>query len=477
MKAISGIGLFCVFIFMISCNTRKNNAQEMVLEIESHIVKKFDSIGQSHLDSEGLQGITIAVAKKGKVLYNKGFGFNDSLKTRPVSNDNYFLLASISKLIGATMTMKLVEEEKLSLENSLFELLPEYPNPDHAKKIKLYHLLTHTSGLKDYAEVIDSVFLATRIEPTKKDYFNFFRENDLDFEPGTNFNYSNSGFILMAMIIERVTGKSFEEEIERIINQPTGLNIKLIADRALDEKTTAMFEWKDSTLIYRPHWTWIKGDGGLTASSEDLVLFPFYWSNGTIISKESFDKMCSPAILSDGVNTGYGIGVRTGKFENEYCVGHTGGNKSTWAIMKYYPELETSVVVMVNTDNSLADAQIMEGYISLAVLDKDLPDLTTKEITDFDQKPYLGNYQTVSNRYYGSTSISIVKYEDEPHLYRKPTGTDYKGDKLLYLGGHTFGYDRFPMDRIIFETDSSGTIIAYNTYWNGLRKGGLYRKN
>ncbi len=476
MKEILQLWLFCVLNFAISCNTREYNAQELVPELEAHIVKKIDSIGQKYLDDGGVQGLTIAVAKKGIVLYNKGFGFFDSLKTQPVSNDNYFLMASISKLIGATMTMKLVEEGKLSLENSLYELLPDYPNEDHAKKIKLYHLLTHTSGLKDYAQIIDSVFIATGVEPTKEDYYRFFREHHLDFEPGTNFNYSNSGFNLMAMIIEKVTGRSLGEEVDRIINQPTGLTFKLISERAIDEKTTAIFEWKDGTLVYRPHWTWIKGDGGLTATSKDLALFPFHWSNGTIISEESFARMCSPTTLSDGINTGYGIGVRTGKFENEYDVGHTGGNKSTWALMKYYPGLETSVVVMVNTDNSPADAQVMEGFISLAVLEKELPDLTMKEITDYDQAPYLGDYHTVDNMYYGSVGISIVKYENEHHLFRKPTGTDDKGQKLYYLGAHTFGYDRFPMDRIIFEADSTGKIKAYNTYWNGLRKGGFYKK-
>jgi hypothetical protein len=131
---------------------------------------------------------------------------------------------------------------------------------------------------------------------------------------------------------------------------------------------------------------------------------------------------------------------------------------------------------MVNTDNSPADAQVIEGFISLAVLEKKLPDLPMKEITEYDHKPYLGDYHTVDNMYYGSVGISIIKYENEHHLYRKPTGTDDKGQKLYYLGAHTFGYNRFPMDRIIFETDSTGKIKAYNTYWNGLRKGGLYKK-
>ncbi len=102
--------------------------------------------------------------------------------------------------------------------------------------------------------------------------------------------------------------------------------------------------------------------------------------------------------------------------------------------MKYYPDSETSVVVLVNTDNSPADAQVVEGFVSLAVLEKKLPDLTTKEIDDFDSRPYLGNYQTVDNFYYGANDFSIVNYEGEVHLYRKPTSTDLKGERLYYVG-------------------------------------------
>lgn len=476
MKTITKVWFFVALISFIACTEKKENAQASDLELEARIVEKIDSIGKSYLDKGGVMGITIAIAKEGKMLYNKGFGYIDSLKTQPVSNDNYFLMASISKLVGATVIMKLAEEGKLSLDSSIYHLLPDYPDAGQAKKIKLYHLLTHTSGLKDYAQVIDSVYMETGKEPTKTDYYAFFKSHDLDFEPGTNYNYSNSGFLLMAMIVESVTDSSFASEIDRVINKPTHLEIKLIAERADDPRTTGIFNWSDNTLEYQPHWRWITGDGGLTSTSEDLALFPFFWSNGTIISRESFASMCTPVILSDGVKTGYGIGVRTGKFEDEYCVGHTGGNKSTWALMKYYPELKTSVVVMVNTDNSPADAQVIEGFVSLAVLGKKLPDLTAQELIDYDPKPFLGDYQTVDNFYYGSTGLSIVKYKDDPRLYRKPTGTEYKGQKLYYLGGHSFGYDNFPMDRVIFEPDSTGKIVAFNTYWNGLRKGGFYRK-
>ena len=124
------------------------------------------------------------------------------------------------------MTMKLVEEKKLSLENTIEELLPDFPNTDQAKQINLKQLLDHTSGLKDYASVIDSIYMITRVDPTVQDYYNFFQYHPLDFEPSTHFNYSNSGYVLMAEIIEQVTGNSFEEELNRIINLPSGFKFQ-----------------------------------------------------------------------------------------------------------------------------------------------------------------------------------------------------------------------------------------------------------
>lgn len=109
---------------MISCNVGDEDIQETVPELESRIIDQIDSIGQRYLDDGGVMGMTIAVAKKGKVLYNQGFGFIDPLRSQPVSKDVFFEMGSISKLLGATVIMKLVEEGRLSLESSLHELLP-----------------------------------------------------------------------------------------------------------------------------------------------------------------------------------------------------------------------------------------------------------------------------------------------------------------------------------------------------------------
>ena len=468
--------LLILLAFILLHCSDNNKPEQANTPISSPMEIKIDSIANDFIDQGKIMGLSIAVAQKDEVIYNKSFGFLDTGRTQKVNNDHTFLMASISKLITTTLAMKLVEEGRLSLDASLYDFLPDFPNQEQAKKIKLRQLLTHTAGLKDYADAVDSVYLATRISPTYDDYYAFFAENELDFEPDTHFNYSNSGFILMAMVIERITGKPFQEEIDRIINKPGGLDLKLIAERINTPEMCPYFELVDTILEPRPHWPWIKGDGGLTTTAKDLVTFPYKWANEVIISKQSYDAMVTPHKLIDGISTGYGLGVRTGNFEGEKVIGHTGGNKSTMSIMAYFPEREISLVVFVNTDNTPTDALYIEGFVALAALGKEIPVLSEMEIKDENLDRFLGDYKSIDNFYYGKGNITILKYPDDSHLYRKRTGSESKGTKLFYLGNNTFGYESFPMDRVIFETNNNGEIVAYNNYWNGLRKGSFFRK-
>ena len=108
--------------------------------------EKIDSIGNHFIEGGKVLGFSIAVVQRGETIYNKGFGHVDTARTKPVTPDTRFLLASISKLVGTTLVMKLVEEGKLSLDDTLLELLPDFPNREMANGIKLHHLLSHTSG-------------------------------------------------------------------------------------------------------------------------------------------------------------------------------------------------------------------------------------------------------------------------------------------------------------------------------------------
>ena len=463
-----------LFATLYSCRNISDNqlAEDTVLSKSIEL----DSIGTSLVESGTIMGLSIAIAREGEIIYSNGFGYIDSLKTKPVETHHFFQIASISKLVGATMTAKLVEEGKLSWEAALDELLPEFPVKEQSENINLRQLLDHTSGMRDYANTVDSIYLSTGIDPTLDDIYDYFQKNALDFEPGSHFNYSNSGYYLMYLIIERATGSTYSEELDRVINVPSGLNIKHTQQRINDPLLTTMFNLEDSIFVHRPHWPWIIGDGGLTATAEDLALFGHHWGSGTFVSEESFKYLCTPTVLSDGVITGYGAGVRTGNFEGEPVLGHTGGESTSWSTLQYYPEIDTSIVVFVNTDNTPNDALAIIGPVALKILGKEEPVLKDLQLQLDDAEAFLGDYKGVSNRYYGDDTYSIVKYEGESNLFRKRKDSESKGQRLYYLGDDTFGYDSYPMDRVVFQRNEQGEVIVFNNYWNGLRKGGLYRK-
>ena len=467
MKFSTSFGLIFFFACFLACSDNQNTPSVQT-ETKSLLELKIDSIGLGYIQENRTKGFSIAVVKGKDTLYNRGFGYIDSLNSIKTSNDHLFLLASISKLMTATLVMKLVEEGKLSLNQTLHELLPDFPNQSQAKKIKLYHLLSHTSGLMDYAIEIDSIYLETGINPTEKDYFNFFGVHELLFEPGTFYSYTNSGFLLAKMIIEKVTGNSLQSEINRVINNPIDLELTLIAEAIENPKLSTYFELVDTAIVSRKHWSWISGDGGLTSTAIKLATFPLNWSNGNVLSNESFKKMCAPIELESGVKTGYGLGVRNGTFTNETIVGHTGGDLSAYAVMMFFPEKELTVVVFDNTNNSSTSALHIIGDVALAALGKEKPEIKKLQDQHSDISPYIGIYEQYGYKDRKAVVYEIFKNEEDGHLYRKRIRSESKGQKLFYLGNHEFAYESYPLDRIKFELDEKGNPMAYKVYYNGL---------
>ena len=221
----------------------------------------------------------------------------------------------------------------------------------------------------------------------------------------------------MGMIVERATKNAFEKELDRIINEPTGLDFKLISESTSDPKMTKYYELHSGKMIPEPHWTWIKGDGGMTATANDLAQFPFKWAEGAIISDRSFRQMIAPTLLKDGLVTGYGLGVRNGIFEDEHFIGHTGGHKTTKSIMAFFPEEQLSIIVMVNTDNTTAHARKIFAQVALPILEKEHPDYKNKEVENSKLAKFEGYYEQPAYGEKNSARIAINEEDGQYILY------------------------------------------------------------
>ena len=462
MKTFVFTLLFLSFLISFnSCDTRFEKGVETDGKW-SHVENRIDSIAENILNEGKVKGFSIAILGQGDTIYNKGFGFTDSIGINPVTTETKFLMASISKLMTAVIVMKLVEEEKLLLSQSLFEVFPEYPNSDQAKKISIKHLLNHTSGIPDYVFEIDSIFLNENKEPTKSEIINFFKGKDLEFEPGTAYNYSNAGYKILSWVVEKSMKTNFKSQVDRVINEPLRYNMKLIRESASDQRTSTYFELQNSVLHPFKHWLWIEGDGGLTTTAIELANFPFEWASGKILLKETYKEMIKSTDLGNGLNADYGLGVNIGEFVGERIIGHAGGYKTVKSMMVYFPNRKISIVVLVNTDNTPSNARNIFGNIALALLEKRQPNRADKELPEMELERYVGTYEAPGK----NDEIYIQLNDNDKHLYYT-NDTLSLGEKLFNLGEGQFWGQSWPLDALIFDFNKNNEIIGLREYYTG----------
>lgn len=222
-------------------------------------------------------GGAVLLAKDGEIIYRKGFGIADINTKEPITTKTLFNTGSISKTFVAYGILNLAEEGKLSLNDELYKYFPDFKDTGIAKKVKIHHLLTHTSGLPDNRKVDqDSIFYLSA-----KDEENFepIKLNDsLHFEPGENFEYSNPAFNGLALIIEKLSGQKWQDYIRQLIFEPAGMKASTITDGSYPEKGVSHGYLFDGNKFiekdYGEEPTFAaSGNGGIWSSVDELWLY------------------------------------------------------------------------------------------------------------------------------------------------------------------------------------------------------------
>ena len=191
----------------------------------AEIVKRFDSYMNKVSAADKFAGVVL-VAKKGRVIFKKAYG-RASNSNAPNHIDTKFDLASMNKMFTSVAIAQLVQQGKLSFNDSISKFFPDFPNKQAAEKITVHHLLTHTSGLADYfdkKEYQTAKRAAGGKLKSPQDYFPFFADDPLNFEPGEKWEYSNAGFNVLGAIIEKVSGQSYSDYVTKHILLPVGMN-------------------------------------------------------------------------------------------------------------------------------------------------------------------------------------------------------------------------------------------------------------
>ena len=313
--------------------------------------EKIDSI-LTHYFEKGMFNGSVLVSKNGKTIYENGFGYANLEWNIQNRIDTKFKIGSCTKQFTAALIMILVEEGKVNLENKIVKYIPDYP-ADKGNKITVHQLLCHSSGIPEYFSLPD-MDNALYKDNNPDEFIKYFWNLNLEFEPGSELKYSNSGYFVLGKIIENVTGQSYSQALKEKIFEPLGMMNSGVVENniILKEKAYGYIKVND-TLEVAPY---INASGAFSAGAiystvEDL----FKWQNAlqsfSVLSKESINKMLTPNFS----RYGYGFGILKLKTKNDKTItlyGHEGEISGFRSLIHIVKEDNNSIILLDNNQNT-----------------------------------------------------------------------------------------------------------------------------
>ena len=391
----------------------------------ARLTARVDSAARDAITKKASPSFSIAISRNGRTVYAKAFGSADleqSVRARP---ETVYLIGSITKQFTSAAILGLVEDGKLSLDDILGKFFPDWPLAGRGVTVR--QLLNHTSGIKDYTGV--RRWLGLMALPLPHDSMvALFRDEPMDFPPGTEWRYDNSGYYLLGVIIEKVTGESYAKYLDHRIFGPLRLHStryctsrSVVANRTPGYSSTPTgFENAAPINVDEAY-----AAGAICSTAGDLLIWTRALQAGKVIKPASYRMMTTPIPLPGGKAQSYGFGLGVGTFSGHRVISHNGGINGFNAQLANYPDDSLIVAVLANVESGEADK--LERKVSrwaLGVPDEVIKDLP---VSAAEAARLIGKYAQ------GETSIEIRM--DGGHLVLAGLGGP---TRLMHQGGGTF---------------------------------------
>jgi len=287
---------------------------------------------------------SLVIIKDGNAVYTRAIGHSQISETekKPLTAANRFRIGSITKMFTAAMILQLVEEEKLKLTDTLDKFLPQVPN---AQRITIAQILAHRSGIPNVRREQGDQKKVNTIPMTKDEMLALIVKGTPDFEPDTKHRYSNSGYQLLGLVLEKLTGKPYREALEARITSKIGLKDTYMATGNIDvnknEALTYIHFGGDWRPVAETHPSILFSAGAIVSTPGDMAKFIQALFDGKIVSKESLAQMKT-------IRDGDGFGMEPFTFAGKTFYGHTGGGDNYGAWLAYEPEEKLAVAYATN---------------------------------------------------------------------------------------------------------------------------------
>lgn len=314
-------------------------------------------------------GCALGIIKDGRLVYGHGYGMANLSYGIPIQSNSVFLIASISKQFTAMAVLMLVQQGKLSLDDDIRKYVPEMPN--FGAPLTIRQLLHHTSGIRDEEAMLPLAGFREHDVITERDILELVAaQQDLNYRPGEDFLYSNTGYTLLSIVVKRITGKTLREFSEANIFKPLGM----VYTHFVDDHTTILKNW---TPGYDP----IAGGGWKTSfplfdfvgptnvftTIEDLARWDQNFYDQRVGGQAVIEQMLKPGVLNDGTEIDYAAGLFVGHWKGLRIAEHDGGDPGYRADFLRFPEQHFSVACLCNVTNidpTEITRQIAEIYLA-----------------------------------------------------------------------------------------------------------------
>jgi CubicO group peptidase (beta-lactamase class C family) len=407
-------------------------------------------------------GLAVLVARDGEILLQAGYGLADLEKKSPITPETKFRIGSVSKQFTAAAVLKLAEQGKLSLDDSLAKYFPDFPAGD---KVTLRQLLTHTSGLHSYTDKPE--FIGRVKEPIKPaELIAWFQNDKPDFAPGEGFHYNNSAYFLLGEIVAKVSGKSFAEHLKETFFDPLEMaNTGIYVNSAAPEGMAHSYSFANEKFEPALDWdmSWAGGAGAIYSTVGDLFRWNEALFGGRVLSDASLKAATTPVELPpnvDGMNYGYGLMMLNVK--RLPAVGHGGGLNGWSTYLVRLPEQKCTVVVLANAlplPPAHSPSAIAHGLAERLLADEiqKLPPLAEdKSIDSKSFADYIGRFD-----YQGG--IMTVSVEGD-EIFSQITGQPQH--RIYPLAKDAFFW-KVADAEVKFIRDAKGQVIAARHSQNG----------
>jgi D-alanyl-D-alanine carboxypeptidase len=387
MKKICALALGALLAGTVVAAPMRSAAEPFLgTDIEARI----EAAAQAMVSDGRTAGVAVGVVRGGQLVFNRSYGVANLELNEPVNASTVFRLASVTKQFTAASVLLLVEQHKLSPDDKLAKYYPDFPR---GEQVTIRQLLNHTSGIRDYAEVLSEELGRTR--PTGPQFVKRIAELGYDFDPGTMWNYSNSGYFLLGQIIEKVSGASFADFTRANLFDRLGMMQTAVDDEAqvVPFRASGYTVAKDARAGYvnAPFISMavVYAAGATHSTVADLAKWNVALYGGKVLSAESFRTMTAPALLNSGKLGGtakyqkagaparpdnpafgpreYGMGLHLGSLDGHRLIGHEGGIFGFNTIVETYPDDGFTTIVLANTNGGAGPLEMEVSRILLSM--------------------------------------------------------------------------------------------------------------